>query len=744
MPEISLPGCTPEPLRNYLKALGVFRLVGEQKDPSVRGYWGRDGFRLLTCLSSQELEQFFLEEYRPTPIVAPWNGGSGFYKSGQEILEAIARSTTPRLVLYRQTIERIRQHCNLPPNKPKDSEKLRLLQRCRAELPDEVVPWLDVCFVLTEDEPEYFPLLGTGGNDGRLDFTNNFMQRLAEVLPLQERDRPPALSAEWLHLALFAKGWVQLVKAAIGQFDPGGAGGANAVQGKFEAESFVNPWDFVLMIEGTLLLAGAVARRLGVQSGRRAAFPFTVEAVAVGYASAVFEEAFEAARAELWLPLWDRSAGLLEVRQLFAEGRAQLGRRQARNAVEFALAACLLGVNRGIRSFVRYGFLKRFGKNYLAAPLGYLAVTPRPAARLLDDPALTTWLERFRSVCRGTSKKKAPARYVVALQEIDRAIFDFTNRSEQGNDAPHLLRVLRALGRAERALASGLGFCKENNLPPLQGLNPQWRKQADDGSAEFRLAASLAGLRSPGLFPSLRVFLENVEIQQRVRWSDQAESPRVVWSQRALAENLAAIFRRRMIEAVQRDRLEAPLLSPRPARLGDVIAFLTGQTDDDKLADLIWGLAALDGSDWSGLPPEADPQHEGDGAADHYLPVEYSLLRLLAEPALLEAEAGRWRYRRPNPDEQPTIRLEPQLFFLNGAAGSEAVWERVWRAALRLRAAGLTVVGYRNRYQAGKPLGITITVSPRRLLAALLFPLPEPVLEHLANTVLHPPAEEEV
>ena len=50
-----------------------------------------------------------------------------------------------------------------------------------------------------------------------------------------------------------------------------------------------------------------------------------------------------------------------EVKHLFAEGRAQLGRRQARTAVEFALAVNLLGVSRGVKSFVRYGFLKRNG-----------------------------------------------------------------------------------------------------------------------------------------------------------------------------------------------------------------------------------------------------------------------------------------------------------------------------------------------------------------------------------------------
>ena len=54
------------------------------------------------------------------------------------------------------------------------------------------MPWLDVCFVLGEDGPSFFPLLGTGGNDGRLDFTNNFMQRLADVIPFAAGAGPPA------------------------------------------------------------------------------------------------------------------------------------------------------------------------------------------------------------------------------------------------------------------------------------------------------------------------------------------------------------------------------------------------------------------------------------------------------------------------------------------------------------------------------------------------------------------------
>ena len=66
-----LKGCAPTPLANYLKALGILRLVGEQADPQARGWWEGERFCLLTTLSKEELERFFLEDYAPTPLVAP-------------------------------------------------------------------------------------------------------------------------------------------------------------------------------------------------------------------------------------------------------------------------------------------------------------------------------------------------------------------------------------------------------------------------------------------------------------------------------------------------------------------------------------------------------------------------------------------------------------------------------------------------------------------------------------------------
>ena len=63
---------------SYLKALGVFRLVAEQADPAATLSWRGNVAHFEAKLSRDELITFFVEQYKPTPIVAPWNGGSGF------------------------------------------------------------------------------------------------------------------------------------------------------------------------------------------------------------------------------------------------------------------------------------------------------------------------------------------------------------------------------------------------------------------------------------------------------------------------------------------------------------------------------------------------------------------------------------------------------------------------------------------------------------------------------------------
>ena len=80
----NLSGCRPIPLASYLKAMGLIRILWDQKDPTVQGWWEDETFVINTDLDQTALVNFFCEEYAPTPIVSPWNGGSGFYSHSTE------------------------------------------------------------------------------------------------------------------------------------------------------------------------------------------------------------------------------------------------------------------------------------------------------------------------------------------------------------------------------------------------------------------------------------------------------------------------------------------------------------------------------------------------------------------------------------------------------------------------------------------------------------------------------------
>jgi CRISPR-associated protein Csx17 len=725
MNDILLPGCTPEPLANYLKCLAIFRLVGEQVDPNVRLSWQNGAGMLHTSLTSAGLEQFFLEQYAPTPILAPWNGGSGFYKDGgsaTEALRAVEASTVERLAVYRDVISRCRGL--VPKEKPKDDDKTGLLFRCRSSLPDSVLPWLDACFVLGEDR-DFFPLLGSGGNDGNLEFASNFIQRLQAVLAFETGNPTPENSGDLLRSALFGNVVVQLEKGAIGQFSPGAIGGPNSTQGDFEGSSQVNSWDYILMMEGCLMFAGTLSRRSGSNAAGRAVFPFTVNTIAVGYGSGIdIEETSDASRSEMWLPVWSQPFTLAETRHLLGEGRAQLGRKQARNSVEFALAVSLLGVSRGIDSFQRYGFLKRNGLAFLATPLGSLPVRLRPQARLLEDGPFLDWLESWRRATR--DKGKTPGRYLTATRNVDRAVYEFTTRSEVGNDAPWFQRVLRAAGRAERTAASARQFVKKNPIRPLQGLSTEWISAADDGSPEFRLALALASVRQSGpKVPPLRAYVEPVKFTGRWAAWDH-DSPSAVWSQESPAQNLARVFLRRQMEASREgsNGSGVPLDSSHWAPLADVLQFLEGRTDDEKLAELLWGLLGVNFFQSRFQPPQPREIPE-------QVPQAFGALRLIVEPLPLVVENGTWVWGTSNAPTKP----DPQAFQLLATGRHDALQSATTRAAQRLLQSGHVVVGYRNRRRAGRPLPAGM-LSPHRLLAAMLFPLSQVDLTRLANSVL--------
>ncbi len=729
--ELELRGCTPEPLMAYLKALGIFRSVSEQKDANARAWWKNDTFFLRSTLDHDALLEFFLEEYRPTPIVSPWNGGSGFYPKGNstavETINAVRATDSPRMAEYRQTVRIARQILDdMGIDEKPSKDKTNILAKCRNLLPDFSIDWLDAAYVLTSNDPVYTPILGTGGNDGRLDFSIHFMSNSILAMTGMEIGKKPSKRVDpekrrkgWLETSLFDEGNTPLVNRPVGQFNPGGAGGSNASSG-FQGGAMLDPWDYVLMFEGALLFAGAAARRLSQRTSTKAVFPFTVDNSAAGYGTSTDSEYGGASRAEFWAPIWDRPANLDELSHLVSEGRAQLGRRQVASGTDFARAVAGLGTERGINQFQRYGFMVRNGLSYLAAPLGRFYIrndrdTAQRANVLFD---LDSWLESLR---RNTTGSSPPAGLGTAMKRIETSIIDFCQRGRPQD----LQNVLVEVGHMERWLAkSSIG----DRVRPLNSLSRDWLEHADDGSPEFRLARSLASiLREP---PSgeqkigpIRENLEPVDTGRGVTWN--ASSTSFVWNTGDPLSNMLAVLDRRVMDG-QRRGIEGghpPLDSYYSARLRDITDFLNDDVDIQRVADLALPLSFIRHSHRRDSNNANMPRRQLD--APFALPPAYATMKLTLLPRMFECEAFGIG--------ETTIRAEPRMLALLRAGRIHDAYEVAYR---RLVSSGLQPLsadpGIKDRSELG-----------RRLAAALLFPLDKTSNKALAQRALRKPIDKQ-
>ena len=729
-----LTGCAPAPLAHYLKALGILRLIARQKDLEARGFWKDEHFCLITSLDRAALEHFFLAEYQPTPFVSPWNKGSGFYADDDPALGPVERSSAERFAPYRAAIAASRaplaaiKAADLEVRRLKDSTKKkkgmsaaeaakaqslksdaaykaklaaaeREFKRLKADLYAPFArswrgghrEWMDAAMVLSsEGRPSWPSLLGTGGNDGRLDFTNNAMQRLGELFDLGSTSGAPMPSA-WplLRGALWGAISGQMENAAVGQFMPGNAGGANGSNGP-DAEAQVNPWDFLLMLEGSTALRGETTRRLDARVEGRASVPFALHSHAVGHATRGREKTD---RGEQWMPLWDRPATFADVESLLGEGRVQLGRAVASRPLDFARAIGKLGVARGLSGFERYGYLERNGQSKIAVPLGRIQAVARVRARLVDD--IGGWLDRLQRLVRDGD---APTRLAVA----ESGVADATFAALTGADSPAKWQgILVHAARVEALQATGTGI----EAGPIPKLSPEWLDAARDDSPEWRLAVALgsAAADHKGRGPADPV-RDHVLPLDRDRYAVKekrlVKSPRVVMIGRDPVLDLVALVERRLIEATQRSQRELPLMG-RPgagAQLSDLAAFIEGRVD---AARTLWLARALMAVRWDQVRPKRWVSHPGAHPEE-----AWQALRLCGLPFEV---AGR---------QVPIDAAMVRRLASGDATGAIAI------AVRRLRAVGL------------RPPIITDSADPataQRWAAALAFPIDPAVAEAIAQ-----------
>jgi CRISPR-associated protein Csx17 len=618
-----LEGCSPVPLAGYLKGIGILRLIAEQADERARGFWRDERFVLRTTLSEVELIRFLVETYRPTPVVAPWNGASGFWPKGnRNALNVIKTDTSSRLNSYRGAIrfcEELIAAKGLS-RAPKEEKKAAFIIDLRAGLSDEACRWLDGAIALTTEGPSFPTILGTGGNDGHLDFSNNFMQRLVQVFRSKSET-----NAEMLQSSLFYVPSAHLEQGAVGQFSPGSAGGVNASNG-FEADSRVNPWDFILTMEGALSFAATVVRRFA-EDRRAFSFPFTAFMVGAGCGNSTFEDEPDS-RGEFWAPLWARPATFDELLQLMSEGRAVLGARAAHSGLDIARAVSELGIARGIDDFVRYGFLMRAGQSFFATSLDRVRVQENPRASLISELDTGGWLRRARAACRD---KNASASLRQTGRNLDESLF----RLAADGSCKTVQEALVALGELMLNVARGSKLGEK--VPPPPRLSEAWTIAGDDGSPEFALSEALASLDTERdeLRLPFRRHLAPLNWDRKRKWwiwgiGTDAEAL-AVWTGRDLAGDMASVLERRVIEAQRRHSADQgkagwPLFGWRSAPLAAVAAFLGRQTDDERIAALVAALAWVNAR--RGAPSTI--------AVEGVLPFAYCALKALFVPGGIE------------------------------------------------------------------------------------------------------------
>lgn len=617
MNAIPLPGCRNDSLLGFLKALGVMRTFSIQADRWTRASWEDASLVLHTTATREDLETFFLDRYAPTPVVNPWNNGAGFDEKRDVAFDTVSKIRTfnaLRWAPYRRVIDAIYERYVTTGRRSgsltKES-KDEFLRDLRQHCPEEGLAWMDAAVAVTAKKAAYPYLLGTGGNDGRLDFAVNFAARAIDVVG----EIPLADSRALLVDALDDSSTARLVQGkAIGQFSPRHAGGANSASG-FEAESLVNPWDYVLMIEGALMYSGALVKRsqAGLENAR-VAFPFSFRRGG-GYASA---SASEESRGEVWLPIWNGRASLIALNELFRKGRADITNadgssvRAAAYATEAAGAALTAGMNLGLSRAERVAFVQRNGLAYIATQVGRIDVTGRsdPAMAAVSS-VMADWVEQARR------HEKPSGTLADALRAFDARLFDYASAGE-GQERQHRGQ---ALVGSLAALDFALARVQPDWPPPLRYLDEHLIAVLDDGSSEHRLASALTSLGAGDHKKSLRLHLEHVKVTDVGKLIyDRSIQP---LSQPSVENTLADIAALRARLAGEDD--VSWWAGSRGASLGDVAAMLEFDGVMKKRLGLLLGAYAVIGSSRRG---RSSPVMGGDAPT---LPAAYAMMKVVLD-----------------------------------------------------------------------------------------------------------------
>ena len=143
-------------------------------------------------------------------------------------------------------------------------------------------------------------------------------------------------------------------------------------------------------------------------------------------------------------------------------------------------------------------------------------------------------------------------------------------------------------------LITDFSFTVYGDLKTTLKLSADWLEYCYDNSVEFRLAASVASIRSKDTVGSIRTNMEKI-VREKGGWKYKKESISAVWNENDdILRNMSRILLRRSIDAKIKSADSIPIEALIPAKIDDVNEFLDGNFDAKKMFGLLPALSIIE------------------------------------------------------------------------------------------------------------------------------------------------------
>lgn len=493
------------------------------------------------------------------------------------------------------------------------------------------------------------------------------------------------------------------------------------------------PMDYLLAVEGSLAMRGAVSKSLGSNARSYAAFPFVFE----GYEPTTDRDGeVQGLAYSFWLPLWTRPTTFGELHSFILDAQARLPMKECRFTSDFARAIRSQGIDAGFAAFQEFRFKMKGADIPWPVAGRFINCSSTSTTSFLNELLAPVDESGFLNQFEFDKERKADLHpYRVPVLE---AIEDTAAEP----DGKKILDVLCRLADLNTQLAKSKSLRKKIDkeervtfVPPLRCEDWAESLAELDGDREFEIARALASIRgrerqSSGSYSKVEPFLGSLlplQRGQRNWFLPDPASPQAVWSGIDLHRDLAAILARRVIDSEADFR---PALVGRcSARLTSILAFVRGELDDRRIARLVEALSLIDWQQ-SSTPNRTDAEQDAEAEQLDSLPVAYAAVRSLVEIACEEVDVAGASSSSPRATVQRAVSLvtrqEPSMV----AAG-------ITEALRRLAIVGVpNTYGLDSRSQKPKLAGRDViavgagqvqlqceSLLARRLAAAVLIPL---------------------